>query len=107
MRRAASSSTSGRISPGPAGRNAITACGRACAVPAPQVAASAQASAPATRIRIRHTLLAMPERTFVKYTFIKVAPEWRRRDPLERAQDMREFAAAFNDFAEDHFLRTY
>jgi hypothetical protein len=49
----------------------------------------------------------MPERTFVKYTFIKVDPEWRRRDPLERAQDKREFAAACNDFAEDHYLRTY
>jgi len=49
----------------------------------------------------------MPERTFVKYTFIKVDPEWRRRDPLERAQDKREFAAACNDFAEDHYLRAY
>jgi chlorite dismutase len=49
----------------------------------------------------------MPERTFVKYTFIKVDPAWRRRDPLERAQDKREFAAACNDFAEDHYLRTY
>src|SRR3954454_13324094 len=49
----------------------------------------------------------MSERTFVKYTFIKVDPEWRRRDPLERAQDKREFAAACNDFAEDHYLRTY
>src|SRR6478735_4525253 len=38
----------------------------------------------------------MPERTFVKYTFIKVDPEWRRRDPLERAQDKLEFAAACN-----------
>src|SRR3954451_1029764 len=49
----------------------------------------------------------MPERTFVKYTFIKVTPEWRRRDPAERAEDKREFAAACNDFAEDHYLRTY
>src|SRR4051812_28209337 len=49
----------------------------------------------------------MPERTFVKYTFIKVAPEWRRRDAHDRAQDKREFAAACNDFAEDHYLRTY
>jgi chlorite dismutase len=49
----------------------------------------------------------MPERTFIKYTFIKVDPEWRRRDPLERAQDKREFAAACNDFAEDRYLRTY
>src|SRR3954447_12832859 len=107
MPRAASSSTSGRVSPGLAGRNAITACGRACAVPAPEVAASAQASAAATPIRNREPLSAMPERTFVKYTFSKVDPEWRRRDPLERAQDKREFAAACNDFAEDHYLRTY
>jgi hypothetical protein len=54
--RAASSSSSGRVSPGPGGRNAITACGRAHAGAAPQVTASAQTSAPATRIRIRHTL---------------------------------------------------
>ena len=49
----------------------------------------------------------MSERTFVKYTFIKVDPAWRRRDPLDRAQDKREFAAACNDFAEDHYLRAY
>src|SRR3982750_1629863 len=49
----------------------------------------------------------MPERTFVKYTFIKVDPAWRRRDSGERAQDKREFAAACNDFAEDHYLRGY
>ena len=49
----------------------------------------------------------MPERTFVKYTFIKVDPAWRQRDAHERAQDKREFAAACNDFAEDHYLRTY
>src|SRR3954464_8115113 len=49
----------------------------------------------------------MPERTFYKYTFIKVDPGWRRRDTLDRAQDKREFAAACNDFAEDHYLRGY
>ena len=49
----------------------------------------------------------MPERTFVKYTFLKVDPAWRRRDSVDRAQDKREFAAACNDFAEDHFLRAY
>jgi chlorite dismutase len=49
----------------------------------------------------------MAERTFVKFTFIKVDPGWRRRDPLDRAQDKREFAAACNDFAEDHYLRAY
>jgi chlorite dismutase len=49
----------------------------------------------------------MSERTFVKYTFVKVDPAWRRRDTLDRAQDKREFAAACNDFAEDHYLRAY
>lgn len=49
----------------------------------------------------------MPERTFVKYTFFKVDPAWRRRDAAERAQDKREFAAAVNDFAEDHYVRAY
>ena len=49
----------------------------------------------------------MTERHFVKFTFVKVEPAWRRRDPAERARDKREFAAACADFAEDHFLRTY
>jgi chlorite dismutase len=49
----------------------------------------------------------MSERTFVKYTFLKVDAAWRRRDALDRAQDKREFAAACNDFAEDHYLRAY
>ncbi len=49
----------------------------------------------------------MSDRNFVKFTFIKLDPAWRRRDPGERMQDKIEFAAACNDFAEDHFLRTY
>jgi chlorite dismutase len=49
----------------------------------------------------------MSERTFVKYTFIKVDPAWRRRSETERASDKREFAAACNDFAEDRYLRAY
>jgi chlorite dismutase len=47
------------------------------------------------------------ERQFVKFTFIRVDPAWRRRAPEERARDKGEFAAACADFAEDHFLRTY
>jgi chlorite dismutase len=47
------------------------------------------------------------ERNFVKFTFFKVRPEWRRRSADERAQDKREFAAALEDFGRDHFLRTY
>jgi chlorite dismutase len=49
----------------------------------------------------------MSDRNFVKFTFIKLDPAWRRRDSADRAQDKLEFAAACNDFAEDHFLRTY
>src|SRR3954453_19172810 len=46
-------------------------------------------------------------RHFVKFTFIKLDPSWRRRDAEDRARDKSEFAAACNDFAEDHFLRAY
>ncbi|HEX8065273.1 MAG TPA: chlorite dismutase family protein [Thermoleophilaceae bacterium] len=49
----------------------------------------------------------MPGRHYVKFTFLKLDPAWRRREPDERARDKREFAAACNDFAEDHFLRAY
>ena len=46
-------------------------------------------------------------RNYVKYTFLKVDPAWRRRSTEERAADKREFAAACRDFAEDHYLRAY
>jgi chlorite dismutase len=49
----------------------------------------------------------MPERHFVKYTFLKVDPAWRRLDPDVRASDKRELAAACADFAEDHLLRAF
>jgi chlorite dismutase len=49
----------------------------------------------------------MVARHFVKFTFLKLDPAWRRRSPEERAEDKREFAAAVADFAEGHFLRTY
>ena len=49
----------------------------------------------------------MAGRHYVKFTFLKLDPAWRRRDPDERSRDKREFAAACNEFAEDHFLRAY
>jgi chlorite dismutase len=49
----------------------------------------------------------MPERHFVKYTFLKVDPAWRRLEPGQRAQDKRELAAACADFAQDHLLRAF
>jgi chlorite dismutase len=46
-------------------------------------------------------------RNFVKFTFVRVLPEWRRRSADERAQDKSEFAAACENFASDHLLRAY
>src|SRR3954451_4516609 len=49
----------------------------------------------------------MPGRHFVKYTFLKVDPAWRRLDPDERAQHKREFIAACDDFASERLLRAF
>ena len=49
----------------------------------------------------------VPRRHFVKYTFLKVDPAWRRLEGDRRAQDKREFAAACADFAEGHLLRCF
>jgi chlorite dismutase len=46
-------------------------------------------------------------RTFVKFTFFKLDPAWRRRSEEERARDKAEFQAACEDFAEDRSLRAY
>jgi chlorite dismutase len=47
------------------------------------------------------------DRTYAKFTFFKIDPEWQRRDPEQRAQDKREFLAACEDFSEDRSLRAY
>ena len=49
----------------------------------------------------------MSERHFVKYSFLKVDPAWRRLDAERRAQDKREFLAACEDFAADHLLQSF
>jgi chlorite dismutase len=49
----------------------------------------------------------MADRTFVKFTFFKLDPAWRRRSAEERARDKAEFQAACDDFAEDRSLRAY
>jgi chlorite dismutase len=46
-------------------------------------------------------------RNYVKYTFLKVDPAWRRRSSEERATDKREFAAACREFGDEHYLRVY
>src|SRR5215217_8827120 len=49
----------------------------------------------------------MPERHFVKYTFLKVDPAWRRRDDDARARHKREFIAACEDYAAERLLRAF
>ena len=49
----------------------------------------------------------MAHRNFVKFTFFKVDPAWRRLPAGERARHKHEFAAACEDFASDRFLRAY
>jgi chlorite dismutase len=49
----------------------------------------------------------MPTRHFVKYTFLKVDPAWRRLEDGRRATDKLEFAAACDDFGDGHLLRAF
>jgi chlorite dismutase len=49
----------------------------------------------------------MRTRHFVKYTFLKVDPAWRRLDSEQRLEHKREFSAACEDFADGHLLRTF
>src|SRR5919204_2314804 len=49
----------------------------------------------------------MAERHFVKYTFLKVDPAWRRLPAGERAEGKREFIAACEDFGADHMLQSF
>jgi len=47
------------------------------------------------------------ERHFVKYTFLKVDPAWRRLEAEERAEHKREFIAACEDYATQRLLRAF
>jgi chlorite dismutase len=49
----------------------------------------------------------MAERHFVKYTFLKLDPAWRRLPAAERSEHKREFLAACQDFAADHLLQSF
>ena len=49
----------------------------------------------------------MARRHFVKYTFLKLDPAWRRLSAGQRAEDKREFLAACADFGEHHLLRAF
>jgi chlorite dismutase len=49
----------------------------------------------------------MPSRQFVKYTFLKLDPAWRRLDARQRAAHKQEVLAACADFESDHPLRAF
>jgi len=49
----------------------------------------------------------LPDRHFVKYTFLKVDPAWRRLASDVRARDKQEFMAACEDFSADHLLQCF
>ena len=49
----------------------------------------------------------MSARHFVKYTFLKLDPAWRRLDEERRAEDKRELMAACEDFADGHLLQAF
>jgi len=51
--------------------------------------------------------MSTPRRHFVKFTFLKVDPAWRRFEADRREADKREFVAACEDFADGHLLRTF
>lgn len=46
-------------------------------------------------------------RHFVKYTFLKMDPAWRRLSTIERSEHKREFLAACEDFGTDHLLQAF
>ena len=52
-------------------------------------------------------VVQMPVRHFVKYTFLKVDPAWRRLDSEQRAEHKLQFAAACEDFSDGHLLRAF
>ena len=49
----------------------------------------------------------MRTRHFVKYTFLKVDPAWRRLDAEQRTADKLEFMAACENFSDGHLLRAF
>jgi len=49
----------------------------------------------------------MADRFFVKYTFLKMDPAWRRLEADERAEHKAEFLAACEDFGQDHMLQAF
>jgi chlorite dismutase len=74
---------------------------------ADKTSAQARTSAREARCTRRHYNLQGVPRNFVKFTFLKVDPAWRRLDPAQREQHKREFLAACENFGADRFLRAF
>ena len=68
---------------------------------------SATEAASPTRGDASASIAAVAERTFIKFTVLKIDPAWQRLDGERRAQDKRELLAACEDFAIDRPLRAY
>jgi chlorite dismutase len=49
----------------------------------------------------------MADRHFVKYTFLKLDPAWRRLPESERAAHKEEFLAACKDFGDGHLIQGF
>ena len=83
-----------------------TACGSPWK-PAPAACRPSNSAIAAATNAAGAIVTRMADRTFAKFTFFKIDPEWRRRDAELRAADKQEFLAACDDFALDRSLRAY
>jgi len=50
---------------------------------------------------------ASPPPQYVKFTFFRIDPAWRRIEPLRKSEDKEEFAAVVAKFEDSLILRTY
>src|SRR3954447_4123623 len=94
----------GEEAPRPAPRRALRRRRGTCTSTARRVRRARDHPSPGS---VRQTVQSLNDRNFVKYTFLRVDPGWRRLPAEERAAHKREFAAACQEFADDHYLRTY
>jgi len=60
-----------------------------------------------TQVSTRVEPVQITERQFLKYTFFKVDPQWRRLSTEEKSSSKHEFASIVTDFAKDNALKSY
>src|SRR5919204_5272954 len=104
------------FAPGPRGPAARAPAGEASGITATARAIAEIQGRPGRRPRARqqgrgtrrhYNLRWEMHRNFVKFTFLKIDPAWRRLDAAERERHKREFEAACDNFAADRFLRAF